>query len=310
VIQLAYAALAVLSLTPWVSSTEALFAGIAMGLFFGNPWATQTRTWSQKLLQLSIIGLGAGMNLSVIGQVGLHGILYTAIGISVTLLAGRWIGRWMGCSDGVCTLISVGTAICGGSAIAAVAPVLKSKHQDVSIALAVVFILNAFALLLFPTIGHWLNLSQSQFGLWGALAIHDTSSVVGATLQYGEEALRIGTTVKLARALWIIPVTLGFAWNFKKSNIETSPQKKPWFILGFLTAAALVTWVPSLASAGHEVEWLARRSLVLTLFLIGSSLSRKSVADLGLAPLIQGVLLWWVVGSATLVAITAGWIAL
>lgn len=307
--------LALACLYPAVSSALALLMGVFLGLSIGNPFPETTRKMTHRLLTWSIVGLGAGMNLEVVGRVGAHGILYTAVGIGLTLLLGKLLGRALGCSAGVSTLVAVGTAICGGSAIAAVAPVLRSKHEDVSVSLATVFLLNAAALLIFPWIGHRLALDQNQFGLWSALAIHDTSSVVGATMQYGRQALEVGTTVKLARALWIIPVTLIFSWIGHRSSSESAhgekvKSKKPWFILGFLIAAALVTWVPALQAPGHVVEELARRLLVLTLFLIGASLTRKTLAVVGIRPLLQGLILWIVVGSATLMAIDLKWISL
>ena len=209
-------------------------------------------------------------------------------------------------------LITVGTAICGGSAIAAVAPVIRAKSEEVSVSLGIVFLLNALALFIFPAIGHHFHLSESQFGLWSALAIHDTSSVVGANLQYGPHALEVGTTVKLARALWIVPVTLiiGFLTRTQNQTGEgvAGKPKRPWFILGFVLISALVTWVPSLQAAGHQVEMIARRLLVLTLFIIGSNLSRKSLKAVGLKPLFQGLLLWMIVGATTLGSLLAGWI--
>jgi uncharacterized integral membrane protein (TIGR00698 family) len=206
--------------------------------------------------------------------------------------------------------VTVGTAICGGSAIAAVAPVIRARSQDVSVALATVFFLNAVALIIFPPIGHHLGLGQIQFGIWSALAIHDTSSVVGAAMQYGARALEIATTIKLTRALWIVPVTLviGSLWNRGGEETGAGKAKRPWFILGFVSAAALVTWMPSLKPAGHLVFVAAQRSLVVTLFLIGSGLSRSALLMVGKRPLIQGFILWIVMGTATLGAILIGWI--
>jgi uncharacterized integral membrane protein (TIGR00698 family) len=203
----------------------------------------------------------------------------------------------------------VGTAICGGSAIAAVAPVIRAKHHEISVALGIVFLLNALALVIFPFIGHAVNLDQSQFGLWAALAIHDTSSVVGATLQYGAQALEVGTTVKLARALWIIPLAMLIAAvrsGHEKTEGEVQKAKRPWFILGFIIAAAVVTIFPSLQPLGHQIEMIAKRALVLTLFLIGSNLSLQTIRSVGFKPFIHGVLLWLILGSAFLAAIASG----
>jgi uncharacterized integral membrane protein (TIGR00698 family) len=204
-------------------------------------------------------------------------------------------------------LITVGTAICGGSAIAAVTPVIRAKHHTVSVALGTVFILNALALVIFPPIGHWLQMSQEQFGLWSALAIHDTSSVVGATVSYGAEAAQVGTTVKLARALWIVPLAFGIGLIFNRNNKgEAGKAKKPWFILGFLIAAALVTWVPMLKPAGAIVEMVAKRTLVVTLFLIGAGLSKETLRQVGVRPFVLGIGLWIITGTVTLAAIMNG----
>ena len=195
-------------------------------------------------------------------------------------------------------------------AIAAMAPAIGARSHDVSVSLATVFFLNAVALFIFPPIGHHFGLSQAQFGVWSALAIHDTSSVVGAAMQYGAKALEIATTIKLTRALWIVPVTLavGMVWNRGNPDAPAGKAKRPWFILGFVAAAALVTWVPSLKLAGHEVFRGAQRSLVVTLFLIGSGLSRGALQMVGRRPLIQGFVLWIMMGSGTLAAILLGWI--
>ena len=308
--RLLFPLLAVLTLAPFFSAGMALVLGIATSLLLGNPYADKTRKATHLLLQFSVMGLGAAMDLGVVGQVGFHGIGYTMAGIAVTLFLGTWIGRLLGVARDTSLLLTVGTAICGGSAIAAVAPTIRAKSADVSVALATVFLLNAVALLIFPGIGHYFGLNETQFGLWSALAIHDTSSVVGASMQYGAHALEIATTTKLARALWIVPVTLLIGHFYKHKNQAEGAQKakRPWFILGFLGAAALVTWVPELRPAGLVVAAVARRSLVLTLFLIGSGITRATLKSVGLRPFLQGLLLWIVVGSATLGAIQLGWI--
>jgi uncharacterized integral membrane protein (TIGR00698 family) len=303
-------AIALLTLAPFVSSGLALILGVLLALSLGNPYIHVTRTWTHRLLGLSVMGLGAGMDLGVVSRVGLQGIGYTIAGIGSALLIGHALGRLLKTERDTSLLITVGTAICGGSAIAALAPTIQAKHHDVSVALGTVFLLNAVALFLFPWVGHALSLSQSQFGLWCALAIHDTSSVVGATLSYGAQALQIGTTVKLARALWIVPVTfaMGYLHSRGKPPESKGKPKRPWFILGFVIAAALVTWLPALKPAGHVVDALAKRSLVLTLFLIGTNLTRTTIRSVGLKPFFQGVILWAIIGSGTLGAILAGWI--
>ena len=299
-------------LLPIVSPPMALALGIFIGLFLGNPAPDQTRKWTHRVLSLSIVGLGAGMDLSAVAHVGVHGFFYTALGITLTLLLGRALGRSLGTEENVSNLITAGTAICGGSAIAALAPVIRAKPHEVSISLATVFILNSVALLVFPWIGHAVSLNQSEFGLWSALAIHDTSSVVGAALQFGPQALEIATTVKLARALWIIPVTLAFSAIRKSSAAQANepqpPRKLPWFIFGFIIAAALATWIPSLQPASHVLASAAKRTLVLALFLIGTGVSRQTLRNAGMQPFVQGLSLWMLVAGATLFAISQSWI--
>jgi uncharacterized integral membrane protein (TIGR00698 family) len=301
---------ACLTLTPWISSGEALILGILIALAFGNPYVTQVKGLTHTFLGLAVIGLGAGMNLEVVGRVGLHGVGYTVLGIGTAFIVGTLLGKVLKIERDTSLLITVGTAICGGSAIAAVAPTIRAKHHEVSVALGTVFMLNAVALFLFPWVGHQLDLSQTQFGLWSALAIHDTSSVVGATLQYGAQALEIGTTVKLARALWIVPVAMliGFLRSReKKTEVQAATKaKRPWFILGFIIAAALVTWVPTLQAAGHQVESLAKHLMVLTLFLIGSNLTRATIQSVGIKPFVQGIALWIFMASSSLAAIYYG----
>lgn len=311
--QIIFPIVAMLCLTPWMSSGLALVAGVLLALIFGNPYKALTQKWTHTFLALSVIGLGAGMNLKVVGLVGLQGVGYTVIGIGCALILGTLIGKWLRTAPDTSLLVTVGTAICGGSAIAAVAPVIRAKHHEVSVALGIVFILNGVALFLFPAIGHYFSLTESQFGLWSALAIHDTSSVVGATLQYGPHALEVGTTVKLARALWIVPIAfaIGLIRSRKaKEHFTKVSGKKPWFILGFLIAAAIVTFIPSLQTAGHQVETIAKHILVLTLFLIGTNLTRETLKSVGFKPFIQGVLLWVIMASGSLAAIILEWIHL
>lgn len=292
------------SISPWASAASALALGVFIAITFGNHFSDKTKLYSQKLLAYSIIGLGAGMNLITVGQAGLSGLGFTVMGISLTLLLGIGLGKFLKTDLDTSILTSVGTAICGGSAIAAVAPVIKAKSQSITVALGIVFLLNALALIIFPTIGHYFELSQKQFGLWSALAIHDTSSVVGASLQYGAEALQIATTVKLARALWIVPLTLCLSFFYRKKNSgEEGKIKKPWFILGFLAMAAIVTWIPQLQSLGHNIEFFARKGLILTLFLIGANLTRTTIKAVGMRPFIQGLVLWLIVSVTSLAVI-------
>jgi uncharacterized integral membrane protein (TIGR00698 family) len=302
-----------LSAAGWraIPAWGALVAGIAVTLTVGNPWAARTRSLTPRLLAWSVMGLGAAMDLRVVAVLGLQGFGYTLVGIGGTLAMGALLGRWLGVRRSTGILVGVGTAICGGSAIAAAAPVIGADEDDTSAALGIVFVLNATALLVFPPIGHRLGLTQQAFGLWAALAIHDTSSVVGAAATYGPEALLVATTTKLARALWIVPVTLALgAWVARRGGaaMGKSRPKRPWFILGFLGAAALVSVAPPLRPAGMFVAAAAQRLLVLTLFLLGLGLSRGAVARVGARPFVLGLSLWILVGSGTLGAILAGWI--
>ena len=287
----------------------AVFSGIIFAVTWGNPFPAITSKITSPLLGASIVGMGCGMNLIEVLQAGAHGLLYTFIGITAGIGLGVLFGKLLKLPKNTTYLVSVGTSICGGSAIAAAAPVLKAKSHEIAIASATVFTLNAIALLIFPAIGHWLGFSQAQFGYWSALAIHDTSSVVGAGMQYGPEALEIGTTVKLARALWIIPVTM-FLTIFiadkepgEKSKIKINV---PWFIPGFLIAAALVTWIPAIAPAGNFVKGISKYFMIVTLFLIGSNLSREKLKELGLRPVLQGVILWVILSVMWCAAIASG----
>lgn len=302
---------AVVCLVPWVTTGLGLLLGLALALAVGNPLIERTRKLTPKLLSLAVIGLGAGMDLRVVARVGAHGVLYTVAGISLALGLGALLTRLLGVGRVVGALISVGTAICGGSAIAAVVPVLRAKDHEASVALATVFLLNAIALFAFPPLGRLLGFDDGQFGLWSALAIHDTSSVVGAAVAWGGAAVAIATTVKLARALWIVPLTLAVSWWHGRSGGEVAQgkAKRPWFIAGFLLAAALVTCVPGLQEAGHLVSLVARQALVVTLFLIGANLTRASLAAVGPRPLLLGVLLWLLVASTTASAVALRWIA-
>lgn len=297
---------------PGLPSWAGLLAGAAIALVGGNPHAARMKGWSSRLLAWSVIGLGAAMDLRVVARTGLEGFGYTLVGLTGTLALGALLMHWLKVRRATGTLIAVGTAICGGSAIAAAAPVMQAEDEDTSVALGTVFLLNATALIVFPAIGHALHLSERAFGLWAALAIHDTSSVVGASAGYGATALTIATATKLARALWIVPLTLGLgAWVRRSEHHDPgkAKPKRPWFILGFLAAAALVSFLPALKPAGHLVAECAKRLLVLTLFLLGLGFSREALRKVGLRPLLLGVLLWILAGSLSLGAIRLGWIA-
>lgn len=288
--------------TSWMTPPVALFMGLAFALLFGKAYPDTNKKLSKYLLQYSVVGLGFGMNLQASLQSGKEGMMFTIVSVAGTIIIGWFIGRKLLKVDRITSyLISSGTAICGGSAIAAVGPVIKAKDTEMSVALGTIFILNAIALFIFPSIGHWLQMDQQQFGLWAAIAIHDTSSVVGAGAAYGEEALKIATTVKLTRALWIIPVALVTSLIFK-----TKGQKIqiPWFIIYFIIAMIFNTYVLSLTDlglmAGEAINSLAKKSLTLTLFFIGASLSIDVLKSVGIKPLVLGVLLWIVISLSAL----------
>lgn len=302
-----FALLALACLHPAVPSALGLLAGVAVGLAGWNPAPKATKKWAAKLLTFSVIGLGAGMNLAQVLKVGAQGFVQTAVSISLTLALGLFLGKLLKVERVISLLVSSGTAICGGSAIAAVAAAIAAPEEAVAVSLATVFLLNAAALWIFPPLGHALGMSPADFGLWSALAIHDTSSVVGAAVAFGGNAVDVATTVKLARALWIIPLALLVARFFKKAPADpaqpAAKAKKPWFILGFLLAAALATYVPQLAPAMQLVAVAAKRSLVTTLFLIGSGVSLAALRKTGARPMLHGLALWLIVAVSTLAII-------
>ncbi|WP_310397628.1 putative sulfate exporter family transporter [Hymenobacter sp.] len=287
-------------LTPWASPPVALALGLALAQTVGNPFVARTRALTAKLLQVSVIGLGFGMNAHAAVQAGREGFWFTVVSIAGTLGLGFLVGRWLGLGRRVVHLISCGTAICGGSAIAAVGPVLRANDEEMSVALGTVFVLNALALFAFPPIGHALALTQQQFGLWCAIAIHDTSSVVGAAAAYGPQALEVATTVKLARALWIIPVALGTAVLFRQQGVKV---KIPYFILGFVAAMLINTFVPWARPVGPVLVGLAKVGLTVTLFFIGAGLSARVLGSVGVRPYVLGVTLWAVISTVSLYVI-------
>ena len=294
-----------LSFSGWLSPPLALSLGILFGLIFPHPYAAQSRTAARILLQASVVGLGFGMNLQEVLKAGRSGFLYTAVSISFAIALGLILGKLLQVRGNSSFLITTGTAICGGSAIAAVGPILRATEEEMAVSLGAVFILNSVALLIFPPIGGALHLSQTQFGLWAALAIHDTSSVVGAASKYGQQALVVGTIVKLARALWIVPLALATA-AVKRSK---SPIHFPWFILFFCLAAVVNTYLPNLSHFTHTLSALGRLGLTATLFLIGTGLSRETLRNVGWRPLLQALLLWIVVGVGSLYLICEGFIS-
>lgn len=283
----------------WVSPPLALFLGLAFALLCGQPFAGFNKRASKYLLQYSVVGLGFGMNVQSALASGREGMEFTILSVVVTLVLGMFIGRQVLRMDrNTSYLISSGTAICGGSAIAAIGPVVRAKDGEMSVALATVFVLNAVALFLFPWVGHALGMSQHDFGTWAAIAIHDTSSVVGAGAAYGEEALRVATTIKLTRALWIIPVAIITSFVFKTRGQRISI---PWFIFLFVAAMLANTYLlPGVPAVGEAVNGLARKGLTLTMFFIGASLSLDTLRQVGLKPLVQGVSLWVAISLGTL----------
>jgi uncharacterized integral membrane protein (TIGR00698 family) len=289
-----------------VSPPVALAMGLVFGLTLPHPYDDEAKRFSKFLLQASVVGLGFGMNLHQVLRAGSSGFVYTILGISFALLVGTGLGRLLHVQPVPSFLISTGTAICGGSAIAAVGPITEASHEEMAVSLGTVFVLNSVALLIFPSIGAALKLTQSQFGLWAALAIHDTSSVVGAAAKYGAEALAIATTVKLARALWIVPLSIGTAVvRGAKAKIQW-----PWFIGLFCLAAVCNTYLPSGAHAYAIAVKVAKIGLTATLFLIGSGISVATVKQVGHRPLLQGIILWLLVSVGSLWLIRLGWIAL
>lgn len=293
-------------LTPFVSPPIALALGLILAFTIGNPFPAESKKLTKYLLQFSVVLLGFGMNLTSIIKAGKDGILFTMATIFGTLMLGFLIGKLLKISPKTSALISSGTAICGGSAIAAIAPAIDADAEEISVSLGTIFVLNSIALITFPSIGHFLGLTENQFGIWSAIAIHDTSSVVGASAKFGDEALQIATTVKLARALWIVPVALGFAWLYRGKDGE--PKSKiviPWFIFLFFFVTVLRTYAPSIIqpSVFESLVNLAKAGLTITLFLIGASLSRKILRKVGAKPLLQGVILWIVISLVSLFAV-------
>ena len=292
-----YIVAAVFCLTPIVSAPFALLLGLVFALTLGTPFPTFNKKMSKYLLQVSVVGLGFGMNLLDSVKAGSDGMLFTLFSVVSVMLVGIMLGKWLRIPNVSAYLIASGTAICGGSAIAAVGPIAKAKDSEMSISLATIFVLNAIALFLFPVLGHWLHLSQHQFGLWAAIAIHDTSSVVGAGATFGEEALKVATTVKLTRALWIIPLSIFTSFYFKSKGDKVFI---PWFILFFIVAMVLNTYLHIPTVLTHGIVSVAKQCLTLTLFFIGAGLSRSALKMVGIKPFVLGVTLWFFIAIISL----------
>lgn len=290
----------VFCLSPFITPPIALLMGLIIAQFIGHPYLHLNHKATHILLQVSVVGLGFGMNVTSAMRAGKEGLVFTVLSIVGTLLIGFLMGKFLKIEKKTSYLISSGTAICGGSAIAAISPIIKAEEKQISVALGTIFILNSIALILFPIVGHYFNLSQNQFGLWCAIAIHDTSSVVGAASKYGDQALEIATTVKLARALWIIPVAFLSSVFFKN---KSGKIKIPYFIGLFVLAMILNTYVPFVANVSGYLTGFAKAGLTLTLFLIGCGLNRKVLKQVGFKPLIQGIVLWILISTIALTVI-------
>jgi uncharacterized integral membrane protein (TIGR00698 family) len=298
--QAIFVLLLLLCLFPIISPPIALLLGLIVANLFGHPFLHLNHKATNILLQVSVVGLGFGMNVNSAVTAGKEGFLFTVGSIVLTIVLGTLLGKWLKIQKKTSHLISCGTAICGGSAIAAIAPVIQSNEKQTSVALGVIFILNSVALFVFPVVGHWLQMSQNDFGLWCAIAIHDTSSVVGAANKYGAEALQVATTVKLARALWIIPVALITAVVFKN---KSSKIKIPYFIGLFILAMVCNTYFSPITNIAPYLVSIAKTGLTITLFLIGAGLNSSVLKSVGLKPLLQGILLWIFIAVGTLISI-------
>jgi uncharacterized integral membrane protein (TIGR00698 family) len=302
-----------------VSAPVALAGGIVFGFTVEHPYRRESHSLAKLLLQISVVALGFGMNLHQVLHAGRSGFLYTAISITCAIALGLLLGKLLHVGGKASFLITIGTAICGGSAIAAISPITDASEEEISVSMGTVFVLNSLALLIFPGIGAALHLDQNQFGLWAALAIHDTSSVVGAAARYGEQALAIGTAVKLARSLWIVPLALVVAGFMRPSRIsgaigasgaKAAKVTVPWFIFLFCLATVANSYLPRFAVECKALSHLGRSGLTVTLFLIGTSLSARILRQVGVRPFVQGVSLWIIVAGASLAAIYYHWIAI
>lgn len=290
-----------------ISPPVALFTGLVFALLFGTPCPKFNKKLSKYLLQASVVGLGFGMNLQQSLKSGAEGMVFTIVSVIGVMIIGVLLGRYMRLNDKTSYLISSGTAICGGSAIAAVGGVMKANENEMAVSLGVIFILNAIALFIFPPMGHFFGLTQEQFGTWAAIAIHDTSSVVGAGDAYGAKACEIATLIKCTRALWIIPLAFFTIWYFRKQKQGEGKAKVniPWFILLFVLAMVIYSYTPESAMpvmgpVYNVIVAIAKKALVAVLFAIGAGLSLKVIREVGVKPLVQALILWMVIGSTSL----------
>lgn len=292
--------IAVLCLFPFVEPPVALLAGFILSFTIGHPFLKLNRKATKFLLQASVVGLGFGMNIYEAAEAGKDGLLFTASSIILTLALGLLLGKLFHISKNTSVLVSSGTAICGGSAIAAMTPIIDADENETSVSLGIIFVLNSLALFIFPIVGHLLSLTQEQFGLWAAIAIHDTSSVVGAAQKYGDVALHLATTIKLERALWIIPLSLVTAIIYKKNGSKISI---PYFIFFYIIAMVINTFIPAVQTISPTIVYISKRGLTLTLFLIGAGLTREALKSIGIKPLLQGVILWVCISISSLLVI-------
>lgn len=279
-------------LFPFFSAPLALFLGILLAIFYKGEEVVKTGKLTKYLLQASIVCMGFSMSVHDVVQTGKTGFMITIVSVGVTMLCGIVLGKFLQVQKNTTMLISGGTAICGGSAIAAIAPVLGAKNNEISFSLAVIFVLNAVGLFIFPVIGHLLQMDQTHFGYWAAIAIHDTSSVVGACSAYGEQALQVGTTVKLTRTLWIIPLALCIAF-FNKN--KASKINIPWFIFLFVVAIIIGNYIPGMAETNDHLSWLGKKGMMVSLFFIGASINMKEVKKTGVNTFLLGIVLWIII---------------
>jgi uncharacterized integral membrane protein (TIGR00698 family) len=285
---------------PFVATPFALLIGIILAQTVQHPFPKNSKRLSYILLQISVVGLGFGMNAWQAIDVGKEGLIFTIFSIASTITLGLFIGKRLKIDNNTSYLISTGTAVCGGSAIAAISSIIKSNEKQISTALGTIFILNSIALFLFPWVGHFFHLTQHQFGVWAAIAIHDTSSVVGAADKYGTVALQTATTIKLERALWIIPIAIISVFVFK---CESKKIKIPYFIFLFVMAMLVNTFIPAIHTEASFIVMLSKIGLKITLFLIGTSLTKDLITSVGLKPFLQGILLWTFISVLSLAII-------
>ena len=282
---------------PQISAPIALLCGLVFAMIFPNPYPKFNKKTSKYLLQVAVVCLGFNMNLNESLKSGSEGMFFTVVSVVGVMALGVLLGYWLHINRKTAYLISSGTAICGGSAIAAVGPVVKADENEMAVSLGVIFILNSIALFIFPPLGHMFDMTQTQFGTWAAIAIHDTSSVVGAGESYGEQALQIATLIKLTRALWIIPLALVTMFIFRQKDGKISI---PWFIFIFVLAMVVNTYVSLPTWFVDSMVWIAKRGMVVVLFLIGASMSLSSIKQVGVKPLLQAVVLWIVISISSL----------